>query len=125
MGHGRDETGALVNIDLGEAEWCPTALADIASTKTLFDLGIATIFDPYDPRKKYLKLRVDGSFVHIPLIDIPLSSLPAFEFLVGEEQVDYAVSCISSMMALKESTRGAVCDIMEFHRGLGGHAHED
>ena len=125
VGHGRDETGLLVQIDLGEAEWCPTALADVASTTALFNLGIATIFDPYDDRQKYLKLRIGGNFVHIPLVELPLSSLPAFEFLVGEEQVDHAVACLSSMTALKVSTRGAASDIMDFHRGLGGHAHEE
>ncbi len=45
-----------------------------------------------------------------------------------EEKVDHAVAWLSSitdLKALKVLTKGAVCNIMDFHRGLGGHAYED
>ena len=85
VGRARDERGELVEIDLGEAEWCPTAIADIASTTTLFKMGIATIMDPYDERQKYMKMKdTTNNFVYIPLVEIKGSGLPAFEFMVEE-----------------------------------------
>ncbi len=47
-----------MEIYLGEAAWCPIALEDLASTTALLKVGIATIFDPYSNRQKYLNLCV-------------------------------------------------------------------
>ena len=126
VGRARDERGELVEIDLGEAEWCPTAIADIASTTTLFKMGVATIMDPYDERQKYMKMKdTTNTFVYIPLVEIEGSGLPAFEFLIEEHDIEEATVCMASMKALRESTEGASLDLIIFHRGLGGHAHEE
>ncbi len=97
-----------MRIYMGDTEWCPTALADIASATTLFNLGIATTLDPYDSHQKFFQLNVDDKMVFI-------SRLPAFGLLIGEEQLEQKVTCISSMTALKESMTGAATHKMDFH----------